>query len=100
MFAIYNIEGRRFRDNLENLKRVHSPHKADQVSFHENIAQDETVIIQGNTTEKVNSQGLETYRKMLHGKQRHTNFSCLSTHESPCNHSTYGYPHPRCLSSF
>lgn len=66
MFAIYNIEGRRFRDNLENLKRVHSPHKADQVSFHENIAQDETVIIQGNTTEKVNSQGLETYRKMLH----------------------------------
>lgn len=70
MFAIYNIEGRRFRDNLENLKRVHSPHKADEVGFHSNIAQDETVVIQGKETEKVNPKGLDAYRKMLHVNER------------------------------
>ncbi|WP_040726181.1 HPP family protein [Thiomicrorhabdus sp. Kp2] len=70
MFAIYNIEGRRFRDNLEKLKKVHSPHKNQQADFHQNIAQDETVIIQGTATEKINSQGIDAYRKMLHANER------------------------------
>lgn len=74
MFAIYNIQGRRFRDNLENLKKVHQPHTTEKSDFHMDIAQDETVIIQGSSSneqvEAVAQKGAKAYRDMLHVNDR------------------------------
>ncbi|WP_127469838.1 HPP family protein [Thiomicrorhabdus aquaedulcis] len=70
MFAIYNIDGRRFRDNLEALKRVRAPDPSEAFNLHSNVAQDETVIIQGLKTETLNTKGLEAYRTMLHLNER------------------------------
>lgn len=75
MFAIYNTDGRRFRDSLEALKKVHQPHQVADANFHQDIAQDETVIIQGATAGEVlennaNSKSIQTYRKMLHANER------------------------------
>lgn len=83
MFAIYNIQGRRFRDNLENLKRVHSPHHAQDVGFQTNIAQDETVIVQGLTNSQVNTQGVEAYKKMIHANERERVFHAYQIMNSP-----------------
>ncbi|BBP44132.1 CBS domain-containing protein [Thiosulfativibrio zosterae] len=83
MFAIYNIEGRRFRDNLEALKRVRSPHANEAVDVHTNIAQDETVIVQGLKTEPVNSKGLDAYRKMLHLNERQPIFHAYQLMSHP-----------------
>jgi len=69
MFAIYNIQGRRFRDNLEKLQKVHQPDNANKVPFHANIAQDETLVIQGATDtdniEMHSQKGAQAYRDML-----------------------------------
>lgn len=83
MFAIYNIQGRRFRDNLENLKRVHSPHQAQDVGFHTNIAQDETVIVQGLTTSQVSAKGIDAYNKMIHANKRERVFHAYQIMKHP-----------------
>ena len=70
MFAIYNIQGRAFRNNLETLKQVHSPHSLQKSNLHSDIAQDETVIIQGVQDEPVSNKGLSTYREMLKVNER------------------------------
>jgi len=74
MFAIYNVQGRRFRDNLENLKKVHEPQNVDKMPFHVDIAQDETVVIQGASADEtegfVAQKGTDAYRKMLHVNDR------------------------------
>lgn len=65
MFAIYNIQGRRFRDNLENLKRVHTPHSLNNVNLQRDVSKDETVIIQGIEDEPINKKGLDAYNAMI-----------------------------------
>jgi len=82
MFAIYNIQGRRFRDNLENLKRVHTPHSLHKVNIQSDISKDETVIIQGVQDEPVSRKGLATYREMLKTNERSPIFHAyqLMTH--------------------
>ena len=83
MFAIYNIQGRRFRDNLENLKRVHSPHQVQDTGFHTNIAQDETVIVQGLSISQVNAQGVDAYKKMIHARERERVFHAYQIMKTP-----------------
>ncbi|MDX1351395.1 MAG: CBS domain-containing protein [Thiomicrorhabdus sp.] len=83
MFAIYNIDGRRFRDNLENLRKVRSPHNTNQSELNANIAQDETVIIQGVKTEPVASAGLKSYREMLHLNEREPIFHAYQIMQHP-----------------
>ncbi|WP_029934705.1 CBS domain-containing protein [Thiomicrospira pelophila] len=86
MFAIYNIQGRRFRDNLENLKRVHSPHQTQDVGFHANIAQDETLVVQGLTTSdtsEVNAKGVDAYKKMIHANKRERVFHAYQVMKHP-----------------
>jgi CBS domain-containing protein len=70
MFAIYNIQGRRFRDNLENFKRIYSPHALQNAKLQADTAKDETVIIQGVQDEPINEKGLATYRQMLKVNER------------------------------
>ena len=65
MFAIYNIQGRRFRDNLETLKRVHTPHSLNNVNLQRDVSKDETVIIQGIEDEPINKKGLDAYNAMI-----------------------------------
>lgn len=83
MFAIYNIQGRSFRDNLENLKRVRSPHKTEQIDLHQDIGKEETLVIQGKETEKVNPKGLEAYREMLHVNKREPIFHAYQLMNHP-----------------
>jgi len=70
MFAIYNIQGRRFRDNLENLKRVYNPQALKNVNIQTDVAQDETVIIQGIEQQPVNKKGLAAYDAMINSNER------------------------------
>jgi len=70
MFAIYNIQGRRFRDNLENLKRVYNPQALKNVNIQTDIAKDETVIIQGIEQQPVNKKGLAAYDAMINSNDR------------------------------
>lgn len=78
MFAIYNTQGRRFRDNLENLKKVHRPDITHKVPFHVDTAQDETVVIQGSSSETSadgrsdagNQKATKAYQEMLHINDR------------------------------
>lgn len=72
MFAIYNIQGRAFRNSLEQLQKVHQPHPTEDIAMHSDIAQDETLVIQGtDTTEATsNARSINAYRKMLHTNER------------------------------
>ena len=78
MFAIYNIQGRAFRDSMEALKRVRQPHSAEKVDSEQGITQDETVVIQGVDssveTDKIGSitdnQGIQAYRQMVHANEK------------------------------
>lgn len=70
MFAIYNIQGRRFRDSLENLKRVYNPQSLSNVNIQSDVAKDETVIIQGVEEEPVSKKGLAAYDAMIKSNER------------------------------
>lgn len=78
MFAIYNIQGRAFRDNMEALKKVKNPHAVQRVDSQQDTAQDETIVIQGvdrsTNTEQIGSvvdkTGIDAYRKMLHANEK------------------------------
>lgn len=71
MFAIYNIQGRYFRDSLEKLQRVHKSPKSHSSQFNEDVAQDETLVIQGaEQSLPLADKGLSAYRQMLHQSER------------------------------
>lgn len=71
MFAIYNINGRAFRDSLEALKSVRKPNKAEVLDLQQDVAKDETLVIQGNESEAVaNDNAIANYRQMLHLNER------------------------------
>lgn len=42
MFAIYNIEGRRFRDTLENMRKVRKSLATPGMQLRSNVSEDET----------------------------------------------------------
>ena len=71
MFAIYNINGRAFRNSLEQLKKVHPTHASQSVESQQDTSQDETIVIQGSGTEGLsNAKSIAAYREMLHLNER------------------------------
>lgn len=71
MFAIYNVQGRYFRDSLEKLKRVHQPNAVHDSQFYQNVSDDETLVIQGSTSATpLAEQGVQAYKQMLHQSER------------------------------
>lgn len=74
MFAIYDIEGLRFRDSLEKLRRVQQPLAADEVQLRSNVVEKETQsapdTLSGNPAITLSSQAQQAYRDMLQLNQR------------------------------
>ncbi len=75
MFALYDIEGRRFRDTLENLRKVRETQASHGMQLRSTMSEDETQPIPGTTSGKtggtvVSSKALQAYREMRHLNQR------------------------------
>lgn len=72
MFAIYNIQGRYFRDSLEKLKKIRQTSMVEKADIHADTAQDETFVIQGTGSAEMleAKKGTDTYRKMLNLNER------------------------------
>lgn len=75
MFAIYDIEGRRFRDTLENLRKLRETQASHGMQLRSNVSEDETQPIPGTARSKtgattVSSKARQTYKEMLHLNQR------------------------------
>ncbi len=75
MFAIYDIEGLRFRDTLEKLRQVQPASAAARLELKPNLIEQETQPDSfnktGETSEKVVSrQAQQAYKEMLHLNQR------------------------------
>jgi len=75
MFAIYDIEGRRFRDTLESLRQVRKIQASHSIQLRSNVPEDETQpsaeTASGKTGgEIVSDKALHAYREMRHLNQR------------------------------
>lgn len=75
MFAIYDIEGRRFRDTLENLRKVRKIQAGANARLWSNLAEDESGPVSGTGISKtggsvVSSKAVKAYREMRHLNQR------------------------------
>lgn len=72
MFAIYNVEGRRFRDSLEKLKKVRRASPVERVDIHADTAQDETFVIQGvdPSAFSASQKGVAAYKETFENQHR------------------------------
>ena len=75
MFAIYDINGRRFRDTLENLRKVRAIHGRPGMQLRSNVSEGETQatpIVTGSKTGEpiLSGKALQAYRDMLQLNQR------------------------------
>ncbi len=75
MFAIYGIEGRRFRDSMENLRRVREPEASSGTQLRSNSYEEGVRRIpgaKGNNTERtaVSGKAVQAYREMRHLNRR------------------------------
>ena len=75
MFAIYNIEGRRLRDTLENLRKVQETQASRGTQLRTNVSEDETQPIPGAASGRtggttVSRKARQAYKEMLHINQR------------------------------
>jgi len=75
MFAIYDIEGRRFRNTLENLRKVLGAQSSAETLLWANSAGDETRAVTGTARGKpresiLSSKAVQAYREMRHLNRR------------------------------
>lgn len=76
MFAIYDIEGRRFRNTLENLRKVRATQPTAETLLWSNSTGDDTPAIAGDNTDGnkqepvVSSKTVQAYREMRHLNRR------------------------------
>ena len=75
MFAIYDIEGRHFRDTLENLRKVREIQAGHRMQLQSNVPEDETQLIPGAASSRtrgaiVSDKARQAYKEMLHLNQR------------------------------
>ncbi len=69
MFAIYDIQGRRFRDTLENLRKVREIQTSQNIQSRSNLSADQTLPVPAFGSGKtrgtaVSSKALQAYREM------------------------------------
>ncbi|MCW8928750.1 MAG: CBS domain-containing protein [Gammaproteobacteria bacterium] len=73
MFAIYDTRGRRFRDTLENLRKVQAQNASENIQLRNNVTEDETPPIPTpNDRDKaeISNKALQSYRDILQLNQR------------------------------
>lgn len=75
MFAIYDIQGRSFRDTLENMRKVREAQDSARTRSWPNGSEHEPRLIPANTSgttgkAPVSSKAIEAYREMRHLNQR------------------------------
>ena len=75
MFAIYDIQGRSFRNTLENLRKVREARDSARIRSWPNAPEKEPRLIPDSTSGKtgkapVSSKAIEAYREMRHLNQR------------------------------
>ena len=75
MFAIYDIDGRRFRDTLENLRKVNKIQTENGTIFQTDVSQDETLPTSKNNYSSnedfgVSGKAIAAYREMRKLNQR------------------------------
>ena len=75
MFAIYDIQGRSFRDTLENMRKVREAQDSARTRSWPNASAHEPRLIPANTSGKtgkapISSKAIESYREMRHLNQR------------------------------
>lgn len=69
MFAIYSIDGRRFRDTLENLRKVQKVQSTHGMQLRSDVSKDETLPVAGRSIGNtgatgVSSDALQAYRQV------------------------------------
>jgi CBS domain-containing protein len=75
MFAIYDVQGRRFRDTLENLQKVRQGQASQGIKLWSNTSHDETLPIPNSASGKpsstaISSKALQAYREIRHLDRR------------------------------
>ena len=73
MFAIYDTRGRRFRDTLENLRKIQAPQATSRMRLHTNVSEDETIPVPTSSNSgqvAVSNKALQAYRDIRHLNQR------------------------------
>lgn len=75
MFAIYNVEGRRFRDTLEKLHKVRESQASAKTPLWSSLTEEEARHIPVSTnaenkTTPLSSKAVQAYREMRHLNQR------------------------------
>ena len=69
MFAIYDSQGRRFRDSLENLRKVRALQRRPGPQLRSNVSEDGSQSLAGSAAD---SDGCKTESKILSGKAMQT----------------------------
>lgn len=90
MFAIYDIEGRRFRNTLENLRKVRETQTSAKTQFWSTLAEDQIRQVPGATAGKtggaiVSSKAVQAYREMRHLNQREPIYHAHQLMSHPVN---------------
>jgi len=75
MFAIYDIEGRRFRNTLENLRKIRQIRASAETLLRPNRSEDEIQPVPGTAGDKtgapaVSSKAVQAYREIRHLNRR------------------------------
>ncbi len=72
MFSIYNLDGRRFRDSLENLRKVQKVQASQKVRLQANVSDDETLATSSPNQRKNTGakKALQAYQQTINHNPR------------------------------